>query len=91
VALALLQRLLAAVLPVVLAEDGVKPAAIPGFSVDQTRLDRLRAARMPAFDRPLMFDTPEADAVLAALEVFPPDNPWNLPVDQWPVAANSRR
>jgi hypothetical protein len=36
-----------------------------------------------------MFDTPEADAILSALEVFPPDNPWNLLVEDWPVAPNS--
>ena len=39
---------------------------------------------------PLPFNTPEADAILAKLQVFPPDNPWNLAVDQWPVAANSQ-
>ena len=62
----------------------------PGVLIDQARLQRLKAARMPAFDRPLMFNTPAADEVLAALDVFPPDNPWNLPVDQWPVAVHSR-
>jgi hypothetical protein len=57
---------------------------------DPARLTRLRAAKMPAIDRPVSFDTPEADAVLAALEVFPPDNPWNLVVDDWPLAPRSR-
>jgi hypothetical protein len=38
---------------------------------------------------PVEFNTPEADAILAKLVVFPPDNPWNTPVDAWPVAANS--
>src|SRR5690606_2284225 len=32
----------------------------------------------------------EADAVLAGLEVFPPDNPWNLVVSDWPLHPNSR-
>src|SRR5262249_30877654 len=38
----------------------------------------LAAARppMPTITKPVMFDTPEADAILAALQVFPPDNPW---------------
>ncbi len=44
---------------------------------------------MPKFERPISFDTSEADAILSALEVFPPDNPWNIPVDKWPVADNS--
>lgn len=60
-----------------------------GVVMDHERLARLKAAKMPQFGRPLQFDTPEADAVLSALEVFPPDNPWNIPVDGWPVASNS--
>ncbi|HKI37047.1 MAG TPA: hypothetical protein VKA46_34660 [Gemmataceae bacterium] len=39
---------------------------------------------------PLMFDTPEADAILSALEVFPADNPWNLVVSDWPLHPNSK-
>ncbi|MCY2973206.1 MAG: hypothetical protein NTW52_00915 [Planctomycetota bacterium] len=61
----------------------------PGVIVDQARLDRLRAATMPKFERPIFFDASEADAILSALEVFPADNPWNIPVDTWPVADNS--
>src|SRR6185295_7748945 len=57
--------------------------------IDQQRLDRLKSTKMPAFDQPLAFNTPDADAILSALEIFPPDNPWNIPVDQWPVATNS--
>jgi len=37
-----------------------------------------------------MFDTPEADAILSALEVFPADNPWNLVVSDWPLHPNSK-
>jgi hypothetical protein len=37
-----------------------------------------------------MFDTPEADAILSALEVFPPDNPWNTPVADWPLHPDSK-
>lgn len=45
---------------------------------------------MPAFDRPVMFDTPEADQILAAMQVFPADNAWNLDVSQWPVHPKSQ-
>ena len=45
---------------------------------------------MPKFDKPILFDTPEADAICSALEVFPPDNPWNLVVENWPLHPNSR-
>ena len=64
------------------------PAADPPPGPD--RAERLRQAKMPAIDRPVMFDTPEADAILAALEVFPPDNPWNTRVDDWPLHPDSR-
>ncbi len=51
---------------------------------DPARLARIRAAQMPPTPAPVMFDTPEADAILTALEVFPPDNPWNQRVADWP-------
>jgi hypothetical protein len=48
------------------------------------------SAKMPAITKPVMFNTPEADAILGALEVFPPDNPWNQVVSNWPLHPNSR-
>lgn len=71
------------------AQSLVLAADLPGVAIDKDRLDRLKAAKMPKFDKPVHFDTSEADAILSALEVFPPDNPWNILVDSWPVAANS--
>ena len=56
---------------------------------DPARLARIRASKMPEVTRPVPFDTAEADAILAALEVFPPDNPWNLVVEDWPLHPNS--
>ena len=73
-----------------LAHTVAVAADSPGVTINQERLARLKTATMPKFDKPLQFDTPEAEAVLAALEVFPPDNPWNIPVDAWPVAPNSK-
>src|SRR5262249_60703133 len=51
----------------------------------------LAAARppMPTITKPVMFDTPEADAILAALQVFPPDNPWNQDISSLPVHKDS--
>ncbi len=63
----------------------------PGVTVNKARLDRLKAAKMPAVEKVIPFDTPEADKVLAALEVFPPDNPWNIPVADWPVHPRSKQ
>src|SRR5690242_3840540 len=46
---------------------------------------------MPPITRPLMFNTPEADRILTALQVFPPDNPWNMDISNRPLHPNSRR
>jgi len=46
---------------------------------------------MPKITAPVMFDTPEADAILAALQVFPPDNPWNQDISKAPVNRDSAR
>jgi hypothetical protein len=72
-----------------LAQAAAIAADAPGVTVNHDRLARIKAAKMPSFSQPIHFDRPESDAILAALEVFPPDNPWNIPVDAWPLAANS--
>ena len=65
--------------------------ALPVFAqADPARLARIRVAKMPAITAPVSFDTPEADAILAALEVFPPDNPWNQLVEAWPLHPDSK-
>ena len=66
----------------------LKPSAAP--EPPPPRLERIRAAKMPKIDQPVMFDTPEADAILEALEVFPADNSWNLTVADWPLHPKSR-
>ncbi len=72
---------------VAFAEEPKKPLV----SGDPVRIERIRKAKMPKIDKPIMFDTPEADAILAALEVFPEDNPWNLVVTDWPLHPNSQK
>jgi hypothetical protein len=62
----------------------------PVVSGDPARVERIRKATMPKIDKPVMFDTPEADAILSALEVFPEDNPWNLVVSDWPLHPKSK-
>lgn len=64
-------------------------AQSPGVVIDADRLARLKAAKMPAIDEPIPFNSDAADAIVSSLEIFPPDNPWNIPVDTWPLAANS--
>jgi hypothetical protein len=46
---------------------------------------------LPKITAPVMFGTPEADRILEALQVFPPDNPWNQDVSKMPVHADSTR
>lgn len=46
---------------------------------------------MPAVTRPVPFDTPEADRILEALQVFPADSPWNQDISAWPVHPNSAK
>jgi hypothetical protein len=74
--------------PFVIGQETAVPARLHG---DPARLDRIRAGKMPRIDRPILFNTPEADAIVSALEVFPPDNPWNLVVEDWPVHPSSNR
>lgn len=80
-----------ATLVLALAHTALLAATPPGVTINQERLARLKAAKLPPISQPVPFNTPEADAILSALEVFPPDNPWNIPVDAWPVAPNSKQ
>ena len=52
--------------------------------------DRARPP-LPKIAKPVMFDTPAADAILAALQVFPPDNWWNRDVSALPVHPDSAK
>lgn len=54
------------------------------------RAARIRAAKMPPITAPVLFNTPQADAICSALEVFPPDNPWNRRIDDWPLHPDSQ-
>jgi hypothetical protein len=47
--------------------------------------------KMPPIAGPVLFNTPEADRIMEALQVFPPDNPWNEVISDWPVHPNSRK
>ena len=62
----------------------------PAASDPPPRLERIKSAKMPKIDKPIMFDTVEADDILAALEIFPPDNPWNAEIEKWPLHPKSK-
>jgi len=46
---------------------------------------------LPKITAPVTFGTPEADRILEAMQVFPPDNPWNQDVSKMPVHPDSAR
>jgi hypothetical protein len=50
-----------------------------------------RQPRKPVIERPIMFNTPEADRILEELQIFPRDNPWNADVSRWPLHPHSRQ
>jgi hypothetical protein len=43
----------------------------------------------PTVTTPLLFNTPEADAVISSLQIFPKDNPWNEAITNRPLLSNS--
>jgi hypothetical protein len=45
--------------------------------------------RLPKLSKPALFNTPEADLVLAGLQVFPKNNPWNEDISRRPVHPDS--
>ncbi len=44
---------------------------------------------MPSVTQPILFNTPEADAIVAALQIFPRDNAWNEDISRRPVHPDS--
>lgn len=44
---------------------------------------------LPTVTSPTLFNTPEADAVVSAMQIFPVTNPWNEDVTHRPVLGNS--
>ena len=63
--------------------------SVGSIQSDPARLASIRAAKMPKITEPVMFDTPQADAICSALEVFPHDNPWNQVIEDWPLHPDS--
>ena len=81
----------AALLPLLFLPLAACEANYPAAPEPPPRLERIQKAAMPKIERPVMFDTPEADAILSALGVFPPDNPWNTEIESWPLHPRSKQ
>jgi len=50
---------------------------VGAFALASVVLSSPPVLSIPPIEKPLLFDTPEADRVLEALQVFPEDNPWH--------------
>ena len=44
---------------------------------------------LPAVATPTLFNTPQADAIVAAMQIMPLDNPWNEDISRRPLLSNS--
>jgi hypothetical protein len=51
--------------------------------------EMLVAAEPPKVDKVIEFNTPEADAIMESVQLFPADNAINTKITDWPVAKNS--
>ena len=47
--------------------------------------------KLPEIKAPVMFNTPEADAICSALQVFPKNNAWNEDISKLPVLPDSEK
>jgi len=61
-----------------------------GFAADRPAKTAGAKSGKVYITQPVLFGTPESDKILASLQVFPPDNPWNSDVSRWPLHPNSR-
>ena len=88
---------LAAIVPRVFSDAGERvsfPETGDPYEAARVKLARAiegatRRSQAPRVDAPVLFDTPEADRILSAMQIFPPDNPWNEDISNRPVHPDS--
>ena len=75
------------------AGHGGQPTNAQGTEKGTLRSQSSRQVRppMPKIVEAVMFNTPEADRIMTALQVFPPDNPWNEDISRRPVHPDSKK
>src|SRR5438067_2049763 len=56
---------------------------------DRVNQEGRKLPPLPKFTQPVLFNTPEGDAILSAMQIMPLDNPWNQDISKRPVLANS--
>src|SRR5256885_831608 len=65
--------------------------AFPGFRASGERINQEGRilGPAPAVTNSILFNTREADAAVSAMQIFPPDNPWNEDISRRPALTNS--
>ncbi len=59
------------------------------LAAERTNHEGRALGALPVVKVPLLFNTLEADAVLAAMQIMPRDNPWNEDISKRPLLPNS--
>jgi hypothetical protein len=71
------------------------PLALIAYSADKDAPAKHSSGRelppMPEIKQSVMFNTPEADKILSAMQVFPVNNPWNEDISKLPLLPNSKK
>ena len=58
--------------------------AVTGSTLSQEAKPAVKPPKsLPPIKEPILFNTPEADAIVSALRIFPADSPWNADVSKW--------
>src|ERR1700676_5408764 len=66
-------------------------ASTIGFAARAERINQEGRILGPAsvVATPTLFDTPQADAIVSAMQIMPVTNPWNEDISRRPLLANS--
>src|SRR5213080_4476844 len=73
-------------LTLVLTAIGV---ALAGARAERINQEGRILGPAPVVTTPTLFNTPQADAIISAMQIFPVTNPWNEDISRRPLLANS--
>lgn len=62
---------------------------VSSFTAERTNHEGRILGTVPAATSAIFFNTPQADAVMSTLQIFPRDHAWNEDISRRPVLANS--
>ncbi|MCA9028661.1 MAG: hypothetical protein KDA86_25875 [Planctomycetaceae bacterium] len=70
--------------------DGILPRDVSRRATNAGAAGRFFSSHpVPEIVRPISFETPEADAIASAIEIFPADSPLKQNIADWPLHPNS--